>query len=195
MKKYTFFNLVFTLFLLLLFSCSSTHKTHEAKIKEVESTKTAEAVAKTHGSYYTILEFDKGTTTLNESNKKALKEFIKKAEQDGRDLDQIKILSWADREYPDKAAVVSAADIKVANNRTESIEKYFKNVLDVNPGFATYNMAKRPSKISELLHTDDYKTKNIFLKTGAMPSSAKQGDLATLMNRKARKALIMVEYQ
>ncbi len=170
-------------------SCSSTK---QAKIED--ENRTASAVAKSHGTYFTVLEFNKGKTELTAHDKKELEQFAKKVDQDGREVSDIKILSWSDREYPVKAEKINKSDVKMANKRADEIEDYFKDVLDVDHSFKTYNMAKRPSKIDELIKTEDYKTKNIFEKTGAMPTSS-SNEMARLMSDKASKALIMVEYK
>ena len=155
----------------LISSCSTQNQTKSGvQVNEQKTDKTSSAVAKSHGSYYTILQFEKGTYVLSETSKKELKDFVAKVEQDGRSLNEIKILAWADNEYPDKGELTKS-DVEMANNRTESIEKYLKTIFSTNPDFTTYNMAKRPSVINELLHTDEFTTKNIFEKSGAMSTS------------------------
>lgn len=173
-------------------SCSS-NKTVETKTVKVETpNKTTQAVAENKGEYYAILHFDKGTQRLSEASKKDLKDFVVSAQREGRPIDDIKILAWADKEYPAAGAKLTNHDIKIAAERSKSIEKYLKEDLNTSGSYETYNMAKRPNKVSEFLHGDDYKTKRIFERSGAAPSGS---DMQAFMNSKASKALIMVDYK
>lgn len=184
---------------LALASCSSTKKTedgHRGKelstANKVEAAKTNEAVIKNNGEYYAVLEFDKGTQRLSDASKRDLREFIASAKKEGREIDDIKILAWADKEYPARQKALSDRDVKIANERSKSIEKYLKDDLNTDGNYATYNMAKRPNKVSEFFRGDDYKTKRVFEKSGAAPAG---GQLTSFMNNKASKALIMVDYE
>jgi hypothetical protein len=87
---------------------------------------------------------------------------------------------------------LSDHDVKIATERSKAIEKYLKEDLKADGDYATYNMAKRPNKVSEFFRADDYKTKRIFEKSGAAPSGT---ELSAFMNSKASKALIMVDYE
>lgn len=178
-----------TLISLTAVACSS-HK------NEVTApTKTAQAVqevAKNNGAYYAVLKFDKGTQRLSEASKKDLRDFVASAQREGRKIDEIKILAWADREYPATGVRLTDRDVKIATERSKSIEKFLKNDLNTSGDYETYNMAKRPNKVSEFFNGDDYKTKRIFERSGAAPAGT---DMQAFMNSKASKALIMVDYQ
>ena len=177
---------------LTLVACSS-HKTENVKtVSTVEPSKTSQAVADSHGSYYAVLKFDKGTQRLSNASKKDLREFVTSAQREGREINDIKILAWADREYPATGVKLTDRDVKMANERSESIEKYLKDDLNTNGDYETYNMAKRPNKVSEFFKGDDYKTKRIFERSGAAPAGT---DMQSFMNSKASKALIMVNYK
>lgn len=177
----------------LAVSCSSTDKHHATKTASKEDiSPTSQAVAKNNGEYYAVLEFDKGTGRLNEASKRDLREFVASAQRDGREIDDIRILSWADKEYPQTGAKLSDRDVKIANERAKAIEKYLKEDLKADGNYATYNMAKRPNKVSEFFRADDYKTKRIFEKTGASPAGTNIDDFVT---SKAGKSLIMVDYE
>ncbi|MBY0415063.1 MAG: hypothetical protein K2Q18_12910 [Bdellovibrionales bacterium] len=180
----------------IMASCSSTdekrHVGKEATVNHAEMKKTTQAVARNNGEYYAVLEFDKGTQGLSNSSKRDLKEFIMSAQKEGREIDDIKILAWADKEYPAKETALSDRDVKMATERTKSIEKYLKDDLKTDGNYATYNMAKRPNKVSEFFRGDDYKTKRIFEKSGAAPAGTQ---MTSFMNSKASKALIMIDYE
>lgn len=161
------------------------------------STPTSQAVTKAmegEEAYYTVVEFEKGKDKLSESSKKALKNFIEKAQKEGREIDDIKIMAWADKEYPVQGAKVDKKDVKIAEERSEAIEDYLKDDLDTDGNYASFNMAKRPNKVNEFFKGDDYKTKKTFEESGSAPTSASE-ELATFMNNKASKALIMVDYE
>ncbi len=177
---------------LLVGGCSSgeTGATKE-KIKQ-DRGQTSQAVARTNSEYFTVLEFDKGTQRLNEKSKRDLREFVASAKKDGREINDIRILAWADREYPGKGARLNDRDVKIAKERTESIVTYLKDDLNTDGNYATYNMAKRPNKVSEFFRGDDYKTKRVFEKTGAAPAGS---ELTAFMSSKASKAVIMVDYE
>ena len=172
--------------------CSSNDKPMTKTTSKPDVTPTTQAVTKSNGEYYAVLEFDKGTQRLNEASKRDLREFVASAQRDGREIDDIRILSWADKEYPQSGAKLSDRDVKIANERAKSIEKYLKDDLKADGNYATYNMAKRPNKVSEFFRADDYKTKRVFEKSGSAPAGTKMEDFVT---SKAGKTLIMVDYE
>ncbi len=176
-------------------SCSSTHKAPHTPVAKATSmdevNKEASAVNRDNSAYYAVLEFDKGTQRLSDASKRDLREFVTSAKKDGREIDDIKILAWADKEYPGQGPALSDRDIKIAKERSKAIEKYLKDDLKTDGDYATYNMAKRPNKVSEFFKADDFKTKRIFEKPGSAPAGTQ---MTSFMNSKASKALIMVDY-
>ena len=184
-----------SLFLIsLIVGCSSTehHNAATNTAHKEDLSKTSQAVARTNGEYFTVLKFEKGTKRLSEASKRDLKAFVASAQKDGREIDDIKILAWADQEYPATGTKLSDHDITMAKERSKAIEKYLKDDLKTDGNYASYNMAKRPNRVSEFFHADDYKTKRIFEKSGAAPSGT---ELSAFMNSKASKAVIMVDYE
>ena len=176
--------------------CSSHKTNHEAEEAKVTKTKEvikpAQTVTENNGAYYAVLTFDKGTQILSDNSKKDLKEFVVSAQREGREIDEIKILAWPDREYPATGVRLTDRDVKIATQRSEAIEKYLKDDLNTKGNYETYNMAKRPNKVSEFFHGDDYKTKRFFERSGAAPAGT---DMKSFMNSKASKALIMLDYK
>jgi hypothetical protein len=178
------------IFVLVLFTACS----HPVpKVVSSKSTQMEDVRLKTNGSYYTILEFDKGKSSLTDHNKEELKEFLAKAQEDGKPVNDIKILAWADKDYEGEGKP-EKDDVKVADKRTEVIEKYLKDDLNADAGLAAYNMAKRPDRIDKFLHSEDSRVKKVFEKTGSLPTD-EGGDLSSLLEAKASKALIMVDYE
>ena len=179
---------------LVVSACSTPHKSdvRHSKIDSIEEVnQEAVLMTKDNNAYYTVLEFDKGNERLSDASKRDLREFVKSAKKEGREIDDIKILSWADKEYPGQGPALSDLDIKIASERSNSIEKYLKDDLKTDGDYATYNMAKRPNKVSEFFKADDYKTKRIFEKPGASPAGIQ---MTAFLKSKASKALIMVDY-
>ena len=180
---------------LVVTGCSSSdHKTAPVtKTAHTEDVnKTSQAVAKNNGEYYAVLEFQKGTQRLSDASKRDLREFVASARREGREIDDIRILAWADQEYPQSGAALSDREVKIAKERSKAIEKYLKDDLNTDGDYATYNMAKRPNKVSEFFRGDDFKTKRIFERAGAAPAGT---NMTSFMNSKAGKALIMVDYE
>jgi transposase InsO family protein len=174
-------------------SCSSP-KTNEKKAVTGPSkaSQAVRPVADNKGAYYAVLKFDKGTQRLNDASKKDLKDFIASAQREGRTIDDIKILAWPDREYPAAGVRLTDRDVKIATQRFKSIEKYLKDDLNTIGNYETYNMAKRPNKVSDFVKGDDYKTKRIFERSGAAQTGS---DMQAFVNSKASKALIMIDYK
>lgn len=197
-NKESFMNLkrtVATVFLMLTVSaCSTADKDHVrgTKMKNIETAnQNTNAVDKEENAYYTVLEFNKGNQRLSDAAKRDLREFVKSAKKEGREIDDIKILSWADKEYPGQGPALSDRDIKIASERSDSILKYLKDDLKTDGDYATYNMAKRPNKISEFFKSDDYRTKRVFEKPGFTPIGTQ---ISAFMKNKTSKALIMIDY-
>ncbi len=174
-------------------ACSSSSNMETAKTTNTSSAPAPKvATPESTDAYYAVLEFDKGTQRLSEKGKRNLKNFIDAAKKEGKPIDDIKILTWADKEYPnEKGEKLSDRDVSIAKERNKSIEKYLKEDLKTDGDYATYNMAKRPNKVSEFFRSDDYKTKKVFGQPGAAPMGA---DLNAFLKNKAGKALIMVDY-
>ncbi len=170
-----------------IFSCTT--NTSKQEIEEA-----AKHVGRNNGAYYTIVEFQKGTSALTHQSKDELKEFIRKASQDRSKLSEIKILVWADRDYSSLKLKPKQSDVKIIDDRTKSIENYLKETLKMSTGFLSYNMIKSPDKMKELISPDSSMTKKVFEKTGS-PPTLEGGDLASLMDNKIGKALIMVNYE
>ncbi|AUN99157.1 hypothetical protein C0V70_13805 [Bacteriovorax stolpii] len=185
------------LFTIAATACSSSSDMETAKAtnkyeaQKYGEQKTTTPVSSTD-AYYAVLEFDKGTQRLSEAGKRNLKNFINTAKKEGKPIDDIKILAWADKEYPnEKGARLSDRDVAMAKERSKSIEKYLKEDLKTEGDYATYNMAKRPNKVNEFFRGDDYKTKKVFGQPNAVPVGT---ELNAFMKDKAGKALIMVDY-
>lgn len=135
------------------------------------------------------ISFEEGKTTLTDSSKQDIKDFIKTAREQGK-IGEVKVAVWADREYPSPNTKASNADIKLANERAETLKSFLKKELAVND-VNTYNMTKRPNSLQQFVHTPTANMKDTMEKMGAAPTTEKE---TGLFNRKAQasKAVMMI---
>lgn len=179
------------LFLFVITSCSSVSKNQEEIQKEIQEE--ARMVGKNNGAYYTILEFEKGTSALTNQSKNEIKEFVHKASVDRKELSGIKILVWADKDYSILKFKHKEAGNKIIEDRTKSIKNYLNENLKMSAVFSTYNMINTPNALREIIEpTSSYK--KVFEKTGSLPTQS-GGDLASLIEHKSGKALILMNYE
>lgn len=168
--------------------------TPNAKKKSVEGTKAQEAkVSAVSGTYYTTIIFTKGKSSLTQKSKDHLKELAALAHKDGKPIEDIKILAWADKEYPDKTKSNAATrDIILASERAQKIKSYLEEDLKESEDIDAYNMARRPNLIAKLLHNEEYDVKKAFEQSGTTASRLDDGSVSYT---KASKALVIIDYE
>ncbi len=136
--------------------------------------------ANVNATEYTTITFDKGEKELSEMNKHYLHQLTEKAANDGRKIEEIKILAWGDKEYSlEKKA--TKAEVNLAKNRAEKVKTYLEANMKKDADIDSVNMAKKPSMWDEMVRNEEYKTKEAF-QTEQMTS-------------KASKAMVIVEYE
>lgn len=135
--------------------------------------------------------FDPGKNSLSNEEKKELRTFFTSLRESDK-IKSVRVLSWGDREYPAKDEKVSSKQISLAQDRAESIKKFLKQDLKID-SVDTHNMTERPSKISELLKTDDYEVKSSAEATGAAPAQNKTGVFEEMA--RSTTALVLVVLQ
>lgn len=143
------------------------------------------------GTHYVALVFAPDSSELTGENKQYLNQLAMRALREGRDIEAIKILSWADKEYPEGATEVERKDIGLAHQRSTAIKKYLEDELHSEENIATYNMAKKPGLISRLFKNDEFTVKEAIEKSGASGSRLPDGSLSYT---KASKALVIIDY-
>lgn len=173
---------------ILIVGCSSQPKqaSHESMAK------TARATAEVGGGQYVVIDFAKGTKSLDDADKEKLRNLASQAPHRGK-IAEYEVLAWADREYPAQGQKATSNETELAQERADSIKDFLKKDLKTTESVNSHNMAKRPGALSEMFKTGDYKTKKTFEGTGAAPS-----DHATAINKienKASKAVIFVRYE
>ncbi len=165
-----------------------------AKKKSVEAGEAKEAKVPTvPGTHYTTLVFDKGRSSLSEASKNHLRDLASRAHKAGKPIEEIKILAWADKEYPDKVKGRAATgDIILASERAQKIKNYLEEDLKESEDIDAFNMARRPNLISKLFRDDEYEVKNAFEQSGATGSRLDDGSVSYT---KASKALVIIDYE
>lgn len=174
---------------ILLASCTSPRR-QDSEITTRESD-TSRAAAMSGGSEFAVVEFEKGSYALTSEGRATLQKVANVAKNEGRDVDEIKVLAWADREYPADGSKADSRDVNLADDRASVIKTYLKDDLNADIDVDKHNMAKRPGSFSELVKTEDYKIKNNFENSGAAPTTANTDDLRT----KISKAIIVIKYE
>lgn len=129
-----------------LLACSSREPEEEPIIYSEESAEVnttnpkspsiiAKQLAAEQGSHFvTELNFDKGSTKLNQDQRKELTELYKEASQN-QNLETIQILSWPDNKK-------SVGQTELADKRAKIVKRYLKG-LDKEISFKEINMAKK----------------------------------------------------
>lgn len=169
----------------MLSACS-----HKAQDSRVENS--GIATEGFEGSHYTAVQFERGTSVLDETNKKFLNELAKKASRTGREIDEIKILAWADREYPQEGEKSKTRDVILANERANVIRKFMKDDLNSNEPFDIFNMAKKPRKIDELFKDEEFQVKEDVADSGVTATRLPTGQTSYT---KAGKVLVIIDYK
>lgn len=145
------------------------------------------------GTEYTTVFFNKGRASLDSLSKQHLKDLISNAHKTRKEIEEIRILTWADKEYPDKVkGKASTSDIILASERAQKIRDYLELDLKEMEDIDSYNMAKRPNLMSKLLQNDEYKVKEAFESSGATGDKLPDGSVSYT---KASKAIVIIDYE
>lgn len=142
---------------------------------------------------YTVVEFEQGDNTLSDAGKAKLKSFIESAQYGGRDIENIKILSWSD--VDNKGGTATDFDRAIASERSEAVEEYLKDELKTGADYSNINMVERKS-IQDVFKSEDWKRQPLSkAESRTLPSSDANEEMASLDKNKASKALVVVDYQ
>lgn len=132
--------------------------------------------------------FEKGMASLTDSDKESIKKTVEDAKAMGT-IKEVKVVSWADREYPADGEKASKESVKLAEARADSLKRYLKD-LKVS-SVKTYNMASRPNALQETFHTSQAKVKDQLEKSGAAPTSSQDTGFMGL-NAKTSAGLVLI---
>lgn len=179
--------------LLALAACSSTptdvkNTAHgEQKPASQASIEAKQVAAEQEAPYVTEISFKKGSKDLTKASQEKIEALMKRASQD-KEVKTVKVVSWADQEYPgDEKKTLPKDQKELAKNRNEEIKNFLeraKSDLKVE----TYSMAERPSALNDFLGTDGARIKESLEKTG-IATTDKQNAMTT---SKASKAMVML---
>lgn len=140
-------------------------------------------------SRITEITHKEGQSKASSAELDEVRKLIQEAKAVGK-IDEVKIISWADREYPAEGQAASKGDMKLADARADYLKNYVKSKLGVR-SVATYNMAKRPNAVQELFDTTQARVKEGFERSGAAPSTQAQTGFLGFKG-KASESLILV---
>ncbi len=179
----------------LILSAGCSHPRHgkEAVVRETNHVVAAPTVAAVApGADYAVVQFQKGSHALSEASKAELSRIATLRTTEGRKVNEIKILAWADRDYPTAGSKATKKDVSLADDRADVIKTYIKDDLHSHVGVDKHNMAKRPGFLSELVKTEDYKLKKNLQNADVAPAH----NPATLFKgSKESKAIVLITYE
>lgn len=135
--------------------------------------------------------FDPGVKKLSAEEKAELQAFFTSL-RETKKVKSVRVLSWADREYPAKNEKVSDKQIALAKERGDAIKSYLQKDLKVQT-VDTHNMTERPSKLSEFFKTNDYEVKSSAEATGAAPTQDKTGVFEEMGRSTTALVLVVLE--
>lgn len=144
-------------------------------------------------SPYTAVQFEPGRSVLSDSNKKFLQEFSRQASRRNGEISEIKILAWADREYPGKEnEKAKTREVILANERARVIRDYLRKDLKTDEHIDIFNMAKKPGVLDTVFRDEEFKVKQDVAKTGVSATRLPTGETSYT---KAGKVLVIFDYK
>lgn len=172
----------------ILASACTTPKSKKKSPQEMAS----EAARPVIGSFFTTLVFEKGQSALTSKNKSEIKKLTAEAEQKRIPIEEIRILAWADQEYPEHIGKKpETQEIILASERARNIREYLEKELPGEHDIDSYNMARRPGLLSKLLKNEEYQIKETIEKSGTTGTTLPDGSVSY---SKASKVLIVIDY-
>jgi hypothetical protein len=145
------------------------------------------------GSHYTALQFARGRSALTDANKKYLNALARKASQTGREIAEIKVLAWADKEYPAKKNErPKTRDVILANERANVIREFMKDDLHTHEPIDVFNMAKKPGLIDQFMKDEEFQVKQDVALSGVSATRLPSGETSYT---KAGKVLVIIDYK
>ncbi len=176
-------NLLTSAFILTAFVANAVTRNDESVAKAYEK-----AANLNDASFVTEIVFAKTSSELTADGKSQLRDILKAAKERGP-IEEVKILSWADKEYPPKKKVaLNKNDRKLADERALEIKGYIED-HEKGVGVDVHNMAERPNTLQNMLKVGDKRVKR-SLEVAGLSNPAKSG-----MPNKSGRVLVMVIIQ
>lgn len=154
--------------------------------------KTSRAASAVGASKYVLVDFAPGQTQLSAAAKTSIRRLTAEAPENA--VDEIKVLAWADKEYPANGTKPTRSDIALADDRADSVKNFIREDLNYDVDVDNHNMAKRPSTLAQVMTTDDYGIKSTFEHTGQIAVNPTSRD-QIFVGKKASKALVLVKFE
>ncbi len=180
----------FSVLTLVLASCSSTPKEvgnaarGEAKPTTTASIEAKQIAAEQEAAYVVEIEFAPKSAVLGPSARSKVEALYKTVSRP-QHLKGVKVISWADDEYPSKRErKLNRVGMDLAKRRGEAVQNFLK-MRNSNLEFELYNMAQRPGTFSEFVGTADARIKNSLERAGVSTTEEK-------ITSKARKVIVML---
>lgn len=193
------------LILLMISSCSSKSKksdqgnrtssgmTKVQPVPDVPSIEAKQLANEQQTSFVTEFAFKKGSEELTAASKQKLREISQNALARGK-VEMIKVISWADQEYPSaNQKKLSEDQLELANNRNEEIKNYLDDLYEkrnMEPDVQLISMAKRPSAFNNLISSDDARNKK-SLETAGIPTTGSKNKTGP----KSSKAIVLIKLE
>lgn len=177
------------LFLFLIMACA---QRADVITQTQDPSQNERYLASLSGAYSISVEFPPAQSELSELSKEHLKELAERARQDGREIDKVKILAWADQEYPESSHKAHPEQVILAGERAHAIKEYLAEDLSPGTSYNSFNMAKRPGLFSQIVKGDEYEIKQAVEELGPTATPREDGSLSY---SQASKAVIIIDYK
>ncbi|MGZ5279186.1 MAG: hypothetical protein ACXWC9_04545 [Pseudobdellovibrionaceae bacterium] len=142
--------------------------------------------AEQEAPFVTEVTFKKGSSVLTPDAKQRLETLFKRVQSD-QTVEEVKVITWADEEYPAASTKsLSKGQKEVAEDRNKELKRYLNN-KNSDLKVSAYNMAERPSAFTNFLGTSDSRIKKSLESAGIPTTEAKNKATA-----KASKAIVML---
>ncbi len=194
MIRFCSFPKILTLFLVYaLVGCSSSPKEAEiqlpAKHKSITATvgiETSQVAAEQNADFVIELVFRKKDVELSKENQVRFRDFLSRAFKKG-EVSEIKVISWADVEYPSSSQKKLPGDQqKISNDRNKSIKSFILGMKQETK-VETFSMAERANSLKEFIGTSEARVKN-SLELAGIPTT----ESPIKFPSKASKSIILI---
>lgn len=185
-----------TLSLVVLCGCSSTPEAvgnqaqGESQPTTQASIQAKQIAAEQEALYVVEFRFAKADVDLNGDAKKKLDRVLSEF-KNSKQPREVKVVSWADAEYPAKAdRKLSKAAQELADRRAEAVAAYLAPQLP-KVDVERHNMAVRSGAFADLLRTGDARIKNSLERAGIATTETVRGESESSSAPKAGRCIVM----
>lgn len=178
---------------MVLVGCSSTPNEAEiiAPAPKKSNTETVgieatQVAAEQNAEFFTEINFSKKQKNLSKANQGKIRRLLSDATKKG-EVDEIKVISWADKEYPSaETKKLSEDERQIADDRNGAIKSFIAN-LNKDIKVKAYSMAERASALKEFVGSSEARVKK-SLEVAGIPTT----EGAVKYPSKASKSIVMI---